>query len=130
MARVGLLPGDSGVALVQVSEGDCTSWAGPLTGGLDFIRAYRSVLALGSAAGGADALNAISTLFHDAPRTYRYFRIFLSAIGVKAEIGVLLAIGVTEEIEAAYLIRAIRLAESSANAAVVNLHVQPFTVMY
>ena len=45
------------------------------------------------------------------------------------KVGVFLAVGIAEEIEAAHLVGAVRFAEPRADAAVVDLDVQPFAVM-
>ena len=55
--------------------------------------------------------------------------ILLRAIGLEAEIGVFLTVGVSEEVEATYLVGTIRLAETRADAAIINLQVQTFAVM-
>ena len=46
-----------------------------------------------------------------------------------AEAAVFLAVGISEEVEAAHFVGTIRLAEARADAAVVDLHVKPFAVV-
>ena len=90
----------------------------------------RPVVAFGGAARRADALDAVGAFLHHAARAHRDFRILLGAIGLEAEIGVFLAVGVSEEVEATHLVGTVRLAETRADAAIVNLQVQPFAVMH
>ena len=130
VALVGLLPVDRRVLLLKVAEGDRAGRAGALAGGLDLVRSDRPVLAFGGAPRAADALDAIGAFLHDAARAHRDFRILLRPVGFEAEIGVFLAVGVAEEVEAPHLVGAIRFAESRADAAIVDLHVEPFAVMH
>ena len=101
-------------------------WQAVLTSSVPIGRSSRSA----AAARRADALDAVGAFLHHAARAHRDFRILLGAIGLEAEIGVFLTVGVSEEIEAAYLVGTVGLAEPRADAAVVNLQVQPFAVMH
>src|SRR4051794_12416402 len=124
MPRIGLLLMNTRIFLVEIAERYGPGRTGVLARRLHFIDADRPVLALGGASRPADALDAIGALFHHAARAHRDLRIFLTAVGLQSEIGVFLAVGVSEEIEAANLVRAIRLAKSCPDAAVVDLHVK------
>src|SRR5205085_11621774 len=61
---------------------------------------------------------------------HRYIGIALRPHRRFAQIAVFLSASVTKEIEATNLVRTIRLTKSRADAAVVNLDIQPFVVMY
>src|SRR5437868_64574 len=104
VTRIGFLPIDRGLVLVEITERDGTGRAGVLASRLDLVRSDRPVIAFGGPPRRADALNAIGTLLHDAARANRNFRVFLRAIRFEAQIGVFLTVGVAEEIEATHLV--------------------------
>src|ERR1700760_3474761 len=97
MARVGLLPVDGRILLAEVAEGNGAGRARTLAGSRDLVRSDKPVVALGCAARSTDALDAVGALFHDAARPHRDLGIFLGAVGFKSEVGVFLAVGITEE---------------------------------
>src|SRR5690348_2098789 len=123
-------PADRGIFLLKIAERDRIRGAGVLARRLDFIDPDGAVLALGEAASSADALDAIGALLHDAARAHRYLGVLLPAIGFKAEVGVFLTVGVSEEIEATHFVWTVRFAEPGADASVVNLQIEPFAIVH
>ena len=65
------------------------------------------MLFFGSASRAADALNAISTFFHDAASAHRDIWVERGFDDIGAEAFVFLTVGVAEEVETADFVRAI-----------------------
>ena len=118
------------VRLMQIAERDRARRARILACRRDFIRADRPVVTFGGAAGAADALNAIRAFLHDAARTHSHFGIFLRLVGFEPKVGIFLAVGVSEEVETPYFVRAIRFAKTCTDATIVDLHVEALAVVH
>src|SRR5262249_52832335 len=103
--------------------------AGGLTCCDHFAFADRSVLLLGLTPCAANALNAISALLHDTAATHGDVGVENRFDDFVAETAVFLAIGISEEIEPAHLVGAVRLTKTRADAAVVDLNIKSFAVM-
>src|SRR4051812_36724392 len=115
--------------IVEVAEHDGAGWAGILAGSGDRAGRHGAVVALGRAAGGADTLDAIGAFLHHPARPHRDLGVLLRLEGLRAEVAVFLAVSVAEEVEAAHLVGAVRLAKARTDAAVVDLDVQTLAVV-
>ena len=120
---------DGGLRITQIAEADGARRAGGLAGGHDFAFANPAIPLLGVAPRAADALNAISAFLHHAAAAHRDIRIENCLHALVAEVFVFLAVGIAEEIEAADLVRTVRLAKAGADAAIVDLDVKSLAVV-
>src|SRR6478672_9429913 len=116
--------------VILVTETDRAGGAGGLAGSHHLALGDRTVLAFRRAARPADALDAIRAFLHDAARAHGDIRIVRSFNRFVAEIGIFLAVGIAEPIETAHFVGTIGLTEARADAAVVDLDIEPFAVVH
>ena len=109
--------------VIQVSEDDCGRGAGRLAGRDHFAVADAAVLFFRLDARAADALHAVGAFLHHPAHAHGDFRVLL-------RLQRFFFCGVIKKIEAAHLVRTVLRAEACADAAVVDLHVQPFAVVH
>ena len=105
-------------------------WGGGLTGGDDFALSNEPRLALGEPPRAADALDAVSALLHYAAGPDTDVGIVRGLDDRIAEIAIFLAVDVAEPVEAPHLVGAVRLAEARADAAVIDLDVEPRVIVH
>src|SRR5580704_11797991 len=124
IARLSFELRDAALGIVDVAENDGLSGTRLGAGWCDFAVGDAPVLLLGFYLGGIDALDAVSALLHHASAADRHIGITHAVQALRFEIRI------QQEIEAAYLIRAVVRTIARAHAAVVNHLINAVAAMH